>query len=334
MNPEDLKTYLDRIITNNLKISTMIWGAPGIGKSSIVAQIAVNHQLEFIDIRLSQLAPTDLRGLPVAENGVSKWFPPEFLPQQGRGILFLDEINMAPPAMQGMAQQLILDRRVGSYLVPEGWFVWAAGNRKEDRAGVFDMPAPLANRFLHLQVEPDFESFKAYALGHSVHEQIIAFLSFRPSLLHKIDPHQPAWCSPRSWMMASNLHYSGLDLAPAIGLAANAEFQAFLLTYQMLPDLASILAGKGRHISFPTEPSARYATTIGLTIQATADVDRAYHAFCWLTQVATAEWVQLYVSDLLGLMRSCGQLGNLVTLLDREPAIQKFLQDYRQLIAA
>jgi MoxR-like ATPase len=163
MNPEDLKTYLDRLITNNLKISTMIWGAPGIGKSSIVSQLATVHDLEFIDVRLSQLAPTDLRGLPVAENGVSKWFPPEFLPHKGRGILFLDEINMAPPAMQGMAQQLILDRCIGSYRVPDDWFVWAAGNRREDRAGVFEMPAPLANRFLHLQVEANFESFKAYA---------------------------------------------------------------------------------------------------------------------------------------------------------------------------
>jgi ATPase family associated with various cellular activities (AAA) len=333
MNPEDLKTYLDRLIANNLKISTMIWGTPGIGKSSIVSQIAKAHQLEFIDIRLSQLAPTDLRGLPVAEDGVSKWFPPEFLPQTGRGILFLDEINMAPPSMQGMAQQLILDRCVGSYIVPDGWFVWAAGNRKEDRAGVFDMPAPLANRFLHLQVEPDFESFKAYALGQGIHEQIIAFLSFRPSLLHKIDPQQPAWCSPRSWMMASSLHSNGLDLAPAIGMAASTEFQAFITTYHMLPDLKPIFEGKGSHISFPLEPSARYATTIGLTIHAAADVDRAYHAFHWLTQVATAEWVQLFVSDLLGLMRSRGQLGVLAALIDKDPSIQKFLQDYRQLVA-
>jgi hypothetical protein len=332
MNPEDLKTYLDRLITNNLKISTMIWGAPGIGKSSIVSQIATAHKLEFIDIRLSQLAPTDLRGLPVAEDGVSKWFPPEFLPQVGRGILFLDEINMAPPAMQGMAQQLILDRRVGSYVVPDGWFVWAAGNRKEDRAGVFEMPAPLANRFLHLQVEPDFESFKAYALSVGIHEQIIAFLSFRPSLLHKIVPQQPAWCSPRSWMMASSLHYSGLDLAPAIGMAANAEFQAFTLLYRTLPDLTPILEGRGTHLLFPIEPSARYATAIGLTIQS-IDVDRAYNAFQWLICVAPAEWVQLFVADLLGLMRSRGQLGMLAALIDKDPAIQKFMQDYRQLVA-
>lgn len=333
MNPEDLKTYLDRLITNDLKISTMIWGAPGIGKSSIVEQLASVHQLEVVDIRLSQLAPTDLRGLPVAEAGVSKWFPPEFLPQQGRGILFLDEINMAPPTMQGMAQQLILDRRVGSYVVPDGWFVWAAGNRKEDRAGVFEMPTPLANRFLHLQVEPDFESFKTYAIGQGIHEQIIAFLCFRPSLLHKIDPQQPAWCSPRSWMMASTLHYNGLDLAPAIGVAASAEFQAFGLTYQLLPDLLPILEGKGSDLPFPVEPSARYATVIGLTIHAT-DANRAHCAFCWLTQVATAEWVQLFLSDLLGLMRSRGQLGIFAVLIEKDPSIQKFLQDYRQLISA
>jgi ATPase family associated with various cellular activities (AAA) len=331
MNPEDLKIYLDRLITNNLKISTMIWGAPGIGKSSIVSQLAAVHQLEFIDIRLSQLAPTDLRGLPVAEDGVSKWFPPEFLPHHGRGILFLDEINMAPPSMQGMAQQLILDRRVGSYTVPDDWFVWAAGNRREDRAGVFEMPAPLANRFLHLQVEPDFESFKAYALSEGVHEQIISFLSFRPTLLHKIDPQQPAWCSPRSWMMANSLHRNGLDLAPAIGAAACAEFQSFLVMYQTLPDLEPIFAGKGDDIPFPLEPSARYATTIGLTVHAT-DVDRAYYALQWLIQVATTEWVQLFISDLLGLLRSRGQLGMLAALIDKDPSIQQFLQDYRQLV--
>jgi AAA domain (dynein-related subfamily) len=333
MNPKDLKTYLDHLITHDLKISTMIWGAPGIGKSSIVSQVAAVHQLEFIDIRLSQLAPTDLRGLPVAEDGVSKWFPPEFLPNRGKGILFLDEINMAPPAMQGMAQQLILDRRVGSYVVPDGWFVWAAGNRKEDRAGVFDMPAPLANRFLHLQVEADFESFKAYALGQGVHEQIVAFLSFRPTLLHKIDPQQPAWCSPRSWIMASSLHYSGLDLAPAIGISAYCEFQAFLVMYQTLPDLIPIFEGNGGHIPFPLEPSARYATTIGLTVHA-IDADRAYNAFQWLIQVATAEWIQLFISDLLGLMRSRGQLGILATLIEKDPSIQKFLQDYQQLVKA
>lgn len=309
----------------------MIWGAPGIGKSSIVAQIAQEYDLDFVDVRLSQLAPTDLRGLPVAEDGISKWYPPEFLPRNGKGILFLDELNMAPPAMQGVAQQLILDRRVGSYTVPEGWYVWAAGNRKEDRASVFDMPSPLANRFLHLQVEADFESFKTYALETGVHEQAIAFLSFRPTLLHKIDPQQPAWPSPRSWVMASLLHGANLDITPAVGTATAAEFVAFIALYETLPNLAPILEGKGNSISFSPEPSIRYATTIGLTVRAN-DANQAYNAFSWLSRVATAEWVQLFAVDMFRLMRTKGQMGQLAILIQKEPQLQKFLKEYQQLI--
>jgi ATPase family associated with various cellular activities (AAA) len=330
MTPNSLKDYLNNLLAKNLKISTMIWGAPGIGKSSIVAQLAREHQIDFVDLRLSQLAPTDLRGLPVAENNISKWYPPEFLPRDGQGILFLDELNMAPPAMQGVAQQLILDRRVGSYTVPEGWFVWAAGNRKEDRAAVFDMPSPLANRFLHLQVEADFESFKAYALETGVHEQIIAFLSFRSTLLHKVDPQQPAWPSPRSWVMASALHQVGLEIAPAIGVGTAAEFDAFITLYQILPSLTPILEGLGENIPFPTEPSAQYATAIGLTVRS-LDANQAYNAFTWLNRVATAEWVQLFSVDLFRVMRSKGQLGALTMLMHKDPNFQKFIKDFQHL---
>jgi hypothetical protein len=234
--------------------------------------------------------------------------------------------------MQGMAQQLILDRRVGSYVVPDGWFIWAAGNRKEDRASVFDMPAPLANRFLHLQVEPDFESFKAYALETKVHEQIIAFLSFRSTLLHKVDPQQPAWCSPRSWVIASELHKAELDIAPAVGEAAMTEFMAYIKLYQALPNLVAILEGRGDKIDFPTEPSARYATAIGLTVRA-ADAQQAYSAFTWLSKVATPEWVQLFAVDLFQVMRSKGQMGILAQLVQKDPSLQKFLKDFQQLVA-
>lgn len=331
MTPTELKAYLDRLLIKNLQISTMIWGPPGIGKSSIVEQLTRDHAIDFVDVRLSQLAPTDLRGLPVAENGISKWYPPEFLPREGKGILFLDELNMAPPAMQGVAQQLILDRRVGSYTVPDGWFVWAAGNRKEDRAAVFDMPAPLANRFLHLQVEPDFNSFKAYALETGVHEQVIAFLSFRSTLLHKFDPQQPAWCSPRSWVMASTLHGTGLSIAPAVGVGAEAEFRAYLELYRTLPNLTPILEGNGDRIDFPAEPSTRYATAIGLTMRA-ADANQAYNAFTWLSRVATAEWVQLFATDMFRVMRSKGQMGTLAKLVQKDDRLQRFLKEFQQLV--
>ncbi|MFL5805174.1 MAG: ATP-binding protein [Roseiflexaceae bacterium] len=331
MHPQALAGYLSGLIKHRLMLSTMIWGPPGIGKSSIVAQTARAHSLDVIDVRLSQLAPTDLRGLPVPENGVSRWYPPEFLPRDGAGILFLDELNMAPPAMQGMAQQLILDRRVGSYVVPEGWFIWAAGNRKEDRAAVFDMPAPLANRFVHLEVEPNFESFKAYAIEARLHEQILAFLSFRSSLLHKLDPHQPAWPSPRSWEMASRLHAAGLEIAPVVGAAAAAEFSAFLELYQSLPDLDAVLQGDGA-AAFPPEPSARYATTIGLTLRA-ASAQQAYNTFFWLANNASHEWVQLFAADLFRQMRARGQMGALSQLVANDQRLQGFLKDYQRLMS-
>ncbi len=331
MTPADLKAYLNNLLSQNLLLSTMIWGPPGIGKSSIVAQLARKHQIDFIDVRLSQLAPTDLRGLPVPEDGVSKWYPPEFLPSSGRGILFLDELNMAPPAMQGVAQQLILDRRVGSYILPQGWFVWAAGNRKEDRAAVFDMPSPLANRFLHLHVEPDFQSFKSYALSAKIHEQVIAFLSFRTTLLHKLDPQQPAWPSPRSWEMASQLHTVGLDIAPAVGIATAAEFNAYIKLYDNLPNLTQIFTGRGDAIKFPSEPSVRYATTIGLAIRA-ADANQAYNAFTWISQVAAMEWVQLFATDLFRTMRSKKQIGALAQLVQKDENLQKFIKDFQELM--
>ncbi|MGL4398609.1 MAG: ATP-binding protein [Luteolibacter sp.] len=334
MTPEDLTTYLGALVAHELKLSAMIWGPPGIGKSSIVAQITAARGLDFIDLRLSQLAPTDLRGLPVASDNVSRWLPPDFLPRDGRGVLFLDELNLAPPTMQGMAQQLILDRRVGSYVVPEGWFIWAAGNRKEDRASVFDMPAPLANRFLHLDVEPHWESFKSHAIAAGVHEQIIAFLAFRPDLLHKLDAQRPAWPSPRSWEMAGRLHTAGLDIAPVVGLAVASEFLSYIELYRSLPELEPILAGeeKAESIPFPAEPSARYAATIGLTVRA-RNAERGYRGFKWLTAKAPPEWIQLFAVDLFKQMRALGKMGELAGYVAKDEQLRQFLADYQKLLA-
>ncbi len=213
---KNLEKFLTKIVKHKLHNSLMIWGAPGIGKSSVVQSIADKNNLELIDLRISQLAPTDLRGIPVPSEKSASWLPPDFLPTSGKGILFLDEINMAPPAVQGIAQQLILDRKVGSYRVPDGWFIWSAGNRKEDFAAVFDMPAPLANRFIHLEVKTSLDEFKKYALHNNIDDRIISYLNFRPKHLHKIDKNSTSWPSPRSWYIANNLLRAGLDVYPAI----------------------------------------------------------------------------------------------------------------------
>ncbi len=332
LTPAQLTPFLTRLAEARLCLSTMIWGPPGIGKSSIVAQVAHAVGIDLIDVRLSQLAPTDLRGLPVAdpETRTSRWYPPEFLPTAGAGILFLDEINMAPPAMQGVAQQLILDRRIGGYRVPDGWLVWAAGNRKEDRAAVFDMPTPLANRFIHLTVLPDPDSFRAYALVHRLHEQVLAFLAYRPQLLHVMDPQRPAWPSPRSWVMASALHRLGLDITPAVGEGAAAEFTAFIALYRDLPALDAIAAGMLTP-PFPTEPSVRYAMTLGLAARAD-ETQRTLNALSYLIDQAPAEWVNLFAADLFPVLRQRNQMGMVTKALVKNPRFQQFMAGYRELL--
>ena len=121
-----------------------------------------------------------------------------------RGILFLDEITSAPPTVTAAAYQLILDRRLGEYRIPDGWVIFAAGNRLGDRGVTYVMPAPLANRFTHYEIEPHLDDWVAWALASAVDERVIAFLRFRPDLLFHFDPaqHPIAFPSPRSWEYA------------------------------------------------------------------------------------------------------------------------------------
>jgi MoxR-like ATPase len=171
-----IEQYAD---TTLRKRASMLWGTRGVGKSSVVRQVAAHFSVPLVDLRLTTIEPVDIRGAIYADDAQGKtvWFPPEFIPppDQPAGILFLDELNMAPPAIQGIAQQLVLDRKVGSYTLPEGWHVWAAGNRSEDGASVFSMPSALQNRFIHVTVEPHFESFRSWALQNGIDEKIVAF---------------------------------------------------------------------------------------------------------------------------------------------------------------
>jgi MoxR-like ATPase len=329
MTPAQLLAFLDRLVAEGLTLSLMIWGPPGIGKSSVVRQVAQKHGLpEPIDLRLSQLAPTDLRGLPVPENGVSRWWPPEFLPREEvhgpRGILFLDELNMAPPAVQGIAQQLILDRRVGSYEVPKGWFIWAAGNRKEDAASVYAMPAPLANRFLHLHVRPDLEAFTQYAVQNGFHRDILAFLRFRPELLHRLSREDPAWPSPRSWEMASRLHEKGLPIAPAVGPGAAGEFEAFLRVLNQVPDLEAVLQGKDPRP--PKELSARYAAVVGLG-QRASEAEEVVRAGQWLIRHKFSDEL-LYLFAFIVLERLSQEVW--LEAVQKSPDLSQFSQRYFQ----
>ena len=174
MKAQDISKSLEKLIQSQIPV--FVWGSPGIGKSSIIKQIAVEKGLEFVDLLLD---PTDLKGIPFfdQENNEAVWASPNFLPKNpnSKGILFLDEINTAPPSVQASAYQLVLDRKVGDYELPKGWSIVAAGNNESDRGVVYRMPPPLANRFVHLNMEVSFDDWKGWAYENGIESSIIAF---------------------------------------------------------------------------------------------------------------------------------------------------------------
>ena len=332
LNIKNLSIFLNKIITNQMRSSLMIWGAPGIGKSSVVSSVAKNNNYQLIDLRISQLAPTDLRGIPVPKNDKAFWYPPEFLPTEGKGILFLDEINMAPPAVQGIAQQLILDRKVGSYVVPEDWFIWSAGNRKNDYAAVFDMPAPLANRFIHLEVKSTLDEFKEYALLNDIDDRIISFLNFRPKLLHKIDKNSPSWPSPRSWDIANKLLKADLSVDAAVGKGAGSEFRSFCKIYKELPKIEPILNGKDKPI-FPKDISSQYALTCALSVRAKT-MKHYKNAFLYLAEKASMEWLNQCAYEVSSICSINGKSRELAVLVTENKKLMNVAERLTKLLHA
>jgi hypothetical protein len=325
----DVQSALTKVIDKGIKHSVFMWGPPGIGKSSVVRKVAETSGMDLIDLRISQLAPTDLRGLPYVENGRAKFAPPTFLPTEGKGILFVDEFNMASPSMMGIAQQLILDRQVGDYRVPEGWFIVAAGNRAEDRAAVSQMPAPVANRFIHFNVEADLTSWKEYAIGLGVNEQIVSFLNFRPQLLFNFNKNATAWPSPRSWEFADSLLSIGLEIDAAVGDGTAAEFYAYQSIYSRLPDIDAVLSGES--VEVPKEPSLMYAVC-GALVSRAKSAQAFFNGAKWLIGATTEDYVGLFMGDALIAMKANNLQGGFVKLVAKDPQIKAFITKYQELL--
>ena len=248
-----------------------IWGSPGSGKSAVVNQLAAELEIALRDIRALLLDPVDLRGLPfVGKDGRSQWATPEFLPQDGAGILFLDELNAAPAMVQASCYQLVLDRRLGEYTLPEDWAIVAAGNRDSDRAATTRMPTPLRNRFVHIDFEVDVQEWSEWAIKANVGPEVIAFIRFRPELLSAFDRDSNAFPSPRSWEFVSRILNSKPDpsaehelIAGAVGTGAATEFSAFLRMFRELPNIDAILLNPTQE-PVPENAAAQYAVASAL----------------------------------------------------------------------
>ena len=278
MKPSEILQY--GINSYKARTPTFIWGPPGVGKSDVVRQTRDELDINLIDQRLSQCDPTDLKGIPFNDNGYTSYAIPGFLPRVDRdgpnGILFLDELNTAPQSIQAAGYQLILDRKLGDYTLPDGWVCMAAGNRAEDRAIAVRLSTAMGTRFGHVDFDVDNKEWKVWAGKNNIDADIISFMNFRPDLLHNMDVKARTSPVPRTWEML-NKHIPFVTPATEfdtyksfVGEGAAGEFSAYKKMARDLPTIEIILA-EPEHIPVPKQPSTLYAAAGILTHYVTTD---------------------------------------------------------------
>lgn len=276
-----------------------LWGPPGIGKSELVADLTEELGGYMIDLRLGQMEPTDIRGIPFynKDNGKMDWAEPIDLPSEELSaeypivVLFLDEMNSAAPSVQAAAYQLILNRRIGKYRLPDNVVIVAAGNRESDKGVTYRMPTPLANRFVHQEMKVDFASWQEWAVHHNIHKDVVGYLSFAKQDLYDFDPKSAsrAFATPRSWTFVSEfLDDEGDDdtvmnlIAGTVGEGLAVKFMAHRKIAGRMPKPEDILSGKVTELEVK-EVSAMYSLVISMCYELKGAVenkiaDKDFHA--------------------------------------------------------
>lgn len=287
MKPSLLITALKFLIET--KEPCMVWGPPGVGKSdtvrSAVDQInkavkKATDKFTVVDLRLSNCDPTDIKGFPMpnAAKKLMDFFPMAMLPTKGNGVLFLDEINAAPQAVQAAAYQLVLNRCVGDYHLPDGWAVIAAGNRASDRSVVHAMPAALANRFIHLDYTVDHEDWIDWAIENQISDITRGYIRSQPAdiMTDKIEAGARAFHTPRSWAKADKIINADLPtevmlpiLQGTIGEGMATKLVGFAKNRKDLPNLDRVLINPD-DVPVPESPSVRYACIANLETKVNA----------------------------------------------------------------
>jgi len=298
VGPKNAKKSLRKAFKSKRPI--FLWGPPGIGKSDIVKQLGEELEAHVIDVRLSLWEPTDIKGIPYfdSNDGTMRWAPPselpsmEFAKQHKQIILFMDELNSAAPSVQAAAYQLILNRRVGTYQLPDNVVMVAAGNRETDKGVTFRMPAPLANRFVHLEMTVDWDDYFEWAAENKVHKDVVGFLSFSKKDLYDFDPKSSSrsFATPRSWAFVSELltdddceESTITDLVSgSIGEGLAIKFMAHRKHASKMPNPSDILSGKVKKME-TKEISAMYSLTVSLCYELKDACDK--NAKNWNDQV-------------------------------------------------
>jgi hypothetical protein len=297
VGPKAAKRAIQRAFKSKRPI--FLWGPPGIGKSDVVKQIGESLDAPVIDVRLSLWEPTDIKGIPYFDSvtGTMQWAPPIELPSEEYArkhehvILFMDEMNSAAPAVQAAAYQLVLNRRVGTYKLPDNVLIVAAGNREADKGVTYRMPAPLANRFTHLEMAVDWDDWFSWAADNRIHKDVVGFLTFSKKDLYDFDPKSgsKAFATPRSWSFVSELLDDDEDegvladlTAGSIGEGLAIKFMAHRKVASKLPNPTDILKGKVKKMD-SKEISAMYSLTVSLCYELKDACDK--NAKDWNDQV-------------------------------------------------
>jgi len=263
-----------------VKRPLFLWGPPGIGKSELVEGITKDLGGLMIDLRLGQMEPTDIRGIPFynKDKNIMEYAPPGDLPDAETAaqypvvVLFLDEMNSAPASVQSAAYQLILNRRVGKYVLPDNVVMVAAGNRESDKGVTYRMPTPLANRFIHQEMKVDFASWQEWAVQNKIHKDVVGYLSFAKQDLYDFDAKSAsrAFATPRSWSFVSQLLNDGVDdetmtnlVAGTVGEGLAVKFMSHRKVASRMPNPADILSGKVKDLQVK-EVSAMYSLVISM----------------------------------------------------------------------
>lgn len=269
------RTKQDIITCIEAGLVPFVTSSPGMGKSSIVREIAQEYDLELIDLRLSQCAPEDLMGLPMRVDDRATFVPFVTFPLQGdklpKGkngwLLFLDEFNASAKSTQAAAYKVVLDRMVGQEKLHDNVFVVAAGNLATDRAIVNQMSTAMQSRLIHLEMQTNHKEFMEFAVKAGFDHRILGFLEFQPSKLNQFKPDHDdkTFACQRTWEFASKLikgkDYDDISLpllAGALSEGVAVELHVFMQEYMKLPSYTSVLsAPEGTPV--PEAPSTKYA---------------------------------------------------------------------------
>jgi len=266
-------------------------GAPGIGKSDIVREVAKELGRPMMDVRLSLLEPSDLSGLPYVDNGVVKWGRPHVVPENQNTIVFFDEFSQAHRAVQAAALQYILDRAIGTHRIPASVGIVLAGNRTSDRAGCQGVISPLVNRVCFLEVEANHEDWLQWAYANGVDPVVTGYIELRPDHLFVAPKAEGVpFATPRSWAMVSrwdNCPYEAVS--GLVGEEIAPSFIGFRNVFGSF-DILKML-GDPQGCSIPEAMDVRYAVASSLIQRSdTADVN----AVCTLATRLPVEFTAMF----------------------------------------